>query len=91
MSSGAAAAAAADAFKAMMSTHSDVLNEFLCDTFCVDKVDIGDVELVESDINMCRSIFRLQYWHSDTKKYLFYYDSSHPDLFSLSINLSQKN
>lgn len=74
-------AAATALFKTMISTHSDALNEFLCDIFCVDKVDITDVEMIESDINMSRSVLCLQYWHSNAKKYLFYYDSSNQDLF----------
>ena len=66
-----------------LSKHSDALNEFLCDTFCLDKADISNVELIESDTTILRSVFLLKYWHSDSKKYLFYYDSSHPDLFFL--------
>ncbi len=73
-------------FKEIISKHSDELNEFLCDTFCLDKADISNVELNKSDTNILRSVLLLKYWHSDVKKYLFYYDSSHPDLFFLVVD-----
>ena len=73
------------AFQQIVSNDSGQLKEFLCDTFCLEKADIGNVKLDvfgENIVNKEKTVLFLKYSDcGDT--YMFKYDSRQKTPFEI--------